>query len=375
MSTIVHIINGLESGGAETTMFALCTNDTANRHIVISLLDQGKYYQPLLEHGIEVYCLDLKGRGWFLQKMYRLYSLLKQIRPDVVQTWMYHSDLIGGLVAKLAGVKRIFWGVHNTVLTPKLSKRSTILVSKICSALSGFIPYGIICCADKALEVHAKQGYTRNKLHVIYNGYDLTKFIKVPLYRDKIRAELGIGSTALLLGCVGRFDPNKDHENLLSALSLLAEQGIEFYCCLVGFQMDNDNAVLTSWIAKRNLSEHLILLGTRSDVPALMNAFDLHVLSSAAEAFPNVLCEAMACETPCITTDVGDAAFIVGNTGWVVPPGNSPALANAIKLAIHAKADTAAWQIRATTARERIVSHFSVAKMVNGYKHLWQQDF
>ncbi|MFN4056292.1 MAG: glycosyltransferase family 4 protein [Alishewanella aestuarii] len=372
MLTIVHIINGLESGGAETTMFGLCTNDTANRHIVISLLDQGKYFQPLVELGIAVHCIDLKGKGWFLQKIWRLYKLLRQLQPDVVQTWMYHSDLIGGVVARLAGVKKVFWGVHNTVLTPELSKRSTIIISRLCSWLSGVIPHQIICCAEKALAVHADLGYDKQKLCVVNNGYDLTKFMPNPAEGALLRQQLGLDADTLLLGCVGRFDPNKDHKNLLDALTLLAKQGLAFRCCLVGNQMTRDNEQLWSWIVERGLTEHLILLGLRNDIPALMNAFDLHVLASLAEAFPNVLCEAMACTTPCVTTDVGDAAIIVADTGWVVPPGDALQLATAIQSAVEAMDDAAAWQMRRDAARTRIVEQFSISKMVSGYKHHWQ---
>ncbi|GAB2921782.1 glycosyltransferase [Rheinheimera gaetbuli] len=374
MLTIVHIINGLESGGAETTMFSLCTHDRINKHIVISLLDQGKYFQPLVEHGIEVHCLDLKGKGWFLAKLYRLYKLLKTLKPDVVQTWMYHSDLIGGTVARLAGIKKVFWGVHNTVLTPTLSKRSTILISRICSFLSQVVPYRIVCCADKSLAVHAELGYSRDIMLVINNGYDLSKFSQNPALASDFLAEIQHSDAEVLFGCVGRFDPNKDHKNLLQALKIVKQQGIVFRCCLVGNQMTADNTQLMAWITENDLEQQIILSGLRSDIPAVMNALDIHILSSVAEAFPNVLCEAMACGTPCVSTDVGDAAIIVADTGWVVPAADANALADAIVAAVHARRDATAWHQRSVSCRDRIVGNFSVDKMVSAYQRSWTTD-
>lgn len=371
MLTIVHIINGLESGGAETTMFTLCTHDRVNKHIVISLLDQGKYFQPLIERGIAVYCLDLKGGGWMLAKLYRLYKLLKSLKPDIVQTWMYHSDLIGGLIARLAGIKNVFWGVHNTVLNPTLSKRSTIIISKICSVLSYIVPYKIVCCAEKSLIVHAALGYRKSIMEVINNGYNLSKFNQSNDLRDQFLSEINHDENEILLGCVGRFDPNKDHKNLLSALKIVKQQGIVFRCCLVGNQMTADNTQLMAWITENGLEQQMILSGLRSDIPAVMNALDIHVLSSVAEAFPNVICEAMACSTPCITTDVGDASIIVGDTGWVVPASDAQALANAIIAAAESRHDSTAWQQRRAACRDRIVENFSVDKMLSAYQRSW----
>lgn len=374
MLTIVHIINGLESGGAETTMFNLCTYDKNNKHIVISLVDEGRYFKLLQEHQIEVYCLDLKGKGWLIAKFYKLFKLLKTIKPDVVQTWMYHSDLIGGVVARLAGVKKVFWGIRNSILTSKLSKRSTIVVSRICSVLSYVVPFKIICCADKALTVHAELGYCRSKLHVINNGYVLSKFSQNPALASDFLAEIKHSEAEVLFGCVGRFDPNKDHRNLLEALKIVQQQGIVFRCCLVGNQMTSDNSQLMGWISDNGLEQQIILSGLRSDIPAIMNALDIHVLSSVAEAFPNVLCEAMACGTPCVSTDVGDAAIIIADTGWVVPPGDAVSLAHAIISAISERSNVVGWQKRRAACRDRIVNNFSVDKMVAAYQRSWSSS-
>lgn len=174
---------------------------------------------------------------------------------------------------------------------------------------------------------------------------------------------------------VARFDPQKDHLNLVSALGLLKRNGLDFRCALVGSGMSESNTKLTHWLDTHEIRNRVMLLGQRSDIPAVMNALDVHVLSSAfGEAFPNVLCEAMACGTPCVTTDAGDAGLIVGNNGWVVPAKSAEALAFAMADAIkqHWGYPTA-WSTRQTEARQSILERFSIEKMVDSYNRVWHE--
>ena len=172
-----------------------------------------------------------------------------------------------------------------------------------------------------------------------------------------------------LLGMVGRFDPMKDHYNLLKALGELKQSGQDFVAVLVGRGLDTKNKQLLGWLQEMDLMKNVKLLGQRTDIPAVMNALDFHVLSSCTEAFPNVLAEAMACGTPVITTDVGDAALIVGDAGWVVPPRDHLALANALQSAMSLSPE--ACVEKGKVARVRIVEHFSIEKMVSSYHEVW----
>jgi glycosyltransferase involved in cell wall biosynthesis len=171
---------------------------------------------------------------------------------------------------------------------------------------------------------------------------------------------------------VGRFDPQKDHVNLLAALAYIQRQGVDLACVLVGTGLDADNTPLLQQIEQAGLQSRVRLLGRRNDISAVMNALDVHVLSSSAEAFPNVLAEAMACGTPCVTTDVGDAPLIVGDTGWVVPPRNAEALADAIESALSVKSDPG-WNERKHAARLRIEQNFSIERMVAAYNEVWRE--
>ena len=190
----------------------------------------------------------------------------------------------------------------------------------------------------------------------------------------RLRAAWGVPDGIPLLGMVARLDPQKDHANLLAALGCLAQLGEDFLVVLVGSGMTDVNIERAARVRLGGLSARMRLLGPRTDVPAVMTALDVQVLSSAfGEAFPNVLAEAMACGTPCVTTDVGDAAPIVGDTGWVAPPRDPEALANALQQALEAMRDPAAWQARQARCRKRIASHFSIETMVQRYRAVWEE--
>lgn len=367
---VLHVITGLEDGGAEAVLFRLCTNDKAARHQVVSLMDKGKYGPLLEEYGVRVTCLSMPRGRVTLSGVWQLWRLIRNGRPDVVQTWMYHADLIAGSVARLTGHQNIVWGIHNTTLVPGESRWSTILVAKLCARLSRWVPRQIVCCAQRARDVHRAIGYDHRRMRVIPNGFDLSVFQPDRGAGLRLRLDLGIGAAEQLIGFVARYDPAKDHENLLQALAHLNEQGSCPKCLLVGTGMEACNSPVMQRIASLGLADRVVLLGRRSDISAVMNALDLHVMSSAAEAFPNVLAEAMACGTPCVSTDVGDAAVIVGDTGRIVPPRDPEALATAISELL-AERGSEAWAARKEAARRHIAERFTIERMIKSYRYVW----
>lgn len=369
---VVHIITGLNDGGAEGVLFRLCLNSTNNRHIVISLMDKGKYGPLLEDAGVSVHCLGMNPGRPSIKRFLKLVSLIRSEEPDAVQTWMYHADLLGGLAAKFAGVRKIVWGIRHSTLEKGKAKKSTIAIARLCAVLSRFVPEKIVCCADKALSVHRDVGYAARKLLVIPNGYDLSKFMVDEQSGSQVRASLGISPETFLLGKVGRYDPFKDHDNLLSALYELQVSGIDFKCLLVGRGLTTENSELIARINELRLTDRVILAGQRTDIPAVMNALDLHVLSSSSEGFPNVLAEAMACGTPAVSTDVGDAGEIVGDPALLCPPRNPKALSE-LMLAMHAewleRPDD--WAERRIRCVEHIKTNFSIERMVAAYEQCW----
>jgi glycosyltransferase involved in cell wall biosynthesis len=370
LKIIVHIITGLDNGGAEGALYRLCVADKKNRHHVVSMMDGGKYGPMLEAQGVSVTCLEMPRGRLTLTSLRHLRKLLRAERPDVVQTWMYHADLVGSVIAKSAGMRNIVWGIRHSDLVSSGTSRSTIAVARLCAWLSRWLPRNIICCAQKAADVHATFGYDARRIHVVPNGYDLERFQPDLDARTAVRAELGLAQNEQVIGFVARYDPLKDHGNLLQALALLKEWGQAPTCLLIGTEMDEANDALSSLIARLGLNDRIHLLGQRNDIPAVMNALDLHVMSSASEAFPNVLAEAMACGTPCVSTDVGDASVIIGDTGWVVPPQDSVALAEAISHALQ-ESHAPGWSDRKSAARTRVEKQFSMDRMVRNYRAIW----
>ena len=368
---ILHIITGLGDGGAEGVLYRLCKHDREHRHAVISLMDGGKYEAPLLELGIPVHSLGL-GRGRVsLGAVWRLAKLIRHYKPDVVQTWLYHADLIGGTLARMLRVPRVSWGIRHGELPAGKTKRSTVTVARLCARLSRVVPDAIVSCSAGAKAIHADLGYDPTIFHVIPNGYEVDNLAPDAEARKAFRAELGVSEDMPLLGMVSRFSPQKDHPNLFRALSQLALQGRPFEVALVGTGLSPDNAELMQLAAELRLAERIHWLGRRNDIAKVMNGLDIHVLSSASEGFPNVVAEAMLCGTPCVVTDVGDAAPMVGQTGWVAPPSDSTALASATAQALDTMRDGSEWERRKAAARARVVSQYGIDAMVAAYHRVW----
>jgi glycosyltransferase involved in cell wall biosynthesis len=350
---VLHIITGLGQGGAESVLFRLATYPGADvEHVVVSLTDEGIYGERLRAAGVAVHALGMKRGRVSLGGFMALRSLIAATRPDAVQTWMYHADLIGGLAARLAGVRAIAWGIRNSGEHLERSSRS----------------------AQKSAQRHADKGYDREGMVVIANGYDLSRYAPNDEARQRVRAQWGLPQDVPAIGCVARWDPLKDHANLLRAVAALVRDGRDagLRCVLIGRGMDAANTELAALIDRLGLRDRLVLAGPSDDVPAAMNGLDLHVLSSCAEGFPNVVAEAMACGVYCVVTDVGDAAFIVGDAGVVVPPEQSEALARGIETALCEVASRG--RMRAGEAgRARVLENFDLARMVQSYIAVWRR--
>jgi glycosyltransferase involved in cell wall biosynthesis len=370
---VLHVITNLEDGGAQTVLLRLVTADRGDEHSVVSLMGEGIFGPRLAAAGVPVRALAFPRGRVTAAGFARLIGAIRASRPDVVQTWMYHADLLGGLAARLAGARAVVWGIRYTDVDRAGVSRRTRLTARACAALSRVVPRRIISCSARAPRVHGALGYASDRIVIVPNGYDLGAFAPDPAARARVRGELGIGAAQPLLGMVARWDAHKDHATLIAALALLRDAGArDWLCVLVGRGMDAHNPDLTDLLARHGVGDRVLALGARDDVPAILNALDLHVLSSVGEGFPNVVAEAMACGTPVVATDSGDAALIVGETGWIVPPADPRALAGAIRSALGELAPAGAREARAAACRERIARNFSLERMVAGYRAAWE---
>ena len=364
---IIHIVTGLGDGGAEHTLFKICKHDIKNKHIVISFKRYGKYFSLLNKLGIKVYCLN--ASFFSIHKFFFLIKLLQSLKPDIVQTWLVHADFVGSIAARLAGIKKILWNVRYSNIEIDKSKLTTILIIKTLAKLSYIIPEIIVINSKKAKKIYESKGYDKRKLKYIPNGYDLSTLKVSKSQKIDFQKKIKIKKQIPLIGYVARYDPLKDHLNLLKALSLIRLKGKDFFCILVGSNI-NKNKILINEIKKLKLNDCIRLLGPMNNVSKVMNSLDIHILSSASEGFPNVVAEAMAHKTPCVVTNVGDSSYIVGKTGWVVPPNDSVKLAKAIKTALN-EIGTKNWNKKCNLARERIKQKFSIDKMIKSYNKSW----
>lgn len=370
---IVHIISGLGHGGAETVLHRLLTaQGQKDRHTVISMSGDGVFGPRLRDAGIDVHALGMPAGRLTWSGLRQMYRLLKQLSPDVVQTWMYHADLIGGLVARAAGIRNVSWGIRNSGANLHKSSRISRVVAWLCARTSGVIPAAVVACADNAAQRHQAWGYRKALFRVIPNGYDLSSWQPNAEVRLRLRAQWHVSLDTPLLGCVARWNPLKDHANLLAAVGQSAQTHPSLKLVLVGHGMTEENPQLMALINQHGLRERVILLGRRDDVPDIMNAIDIHVLSSCAEGFPNVVAEAMAVGVANVVTDVGDAARIVGPFGWVVPAQNSTALSEGLNQALD-QLGSPEMATRLQKGRDRVAKCFSLSTMVEAYRNHWHK--
>ncbi|WP_310467268.1 glycosyltransferase, partial [Sphingomonas sp.] len=214
--TVLHIITGLGHGGAENVLDRLVRSDRSNRHIIVSLHTEGALGPGLRAAGCEVHALGFERGSLHLGGLFQLWRIIRGARSAVVQTWMYHPNLVGGVLARLAGVSAIYWNLRRTELEQTSVK--TRLIGKLGAWLSGAVPDRVICCATSVAEAHARHGYDASKMVVIPNGIDTGRFAPDPAAREAGRAALGVAPDATLIGCVARFHPDKDHRSLFAAL-------------------------------------------------------------------------------------------------------------------------------------------------------------
>jgi len=369
---VLHITTGLGNGGAEAVLFGLVTGDSAeNVHQIVSLTDAGYYGERLQRAGLTVRALDMPPGKITPSAIAELYRIIRAARVDRVQTWMYHANILGGVLARLAGA-RVIWGIHHSDLDAAKVSFSTRLAARVCAWLSAFVPARIVYCSRKAADVHVGLGYSRRRTVVVNNGVDVRRFKPDADARARVRAEWGVGEGQLLLGMVARWDPIKDHGTLFAALAHVGSRlPDDCRLVLVGPGMDCSNADLMTLMTRLGVHHRVSLAGARADVPAVMNALDLHILSSSGEAFGNVSIEAMACGVPAIVTAAGAGAEIVGDTGWVVPVRMPRVLGETIVTAIESMACADDWSKRKDACRARVVEQFSLLRMVAGYRKVW----
>lgn len=368
MPKVLHVISGLKVGGAEMMLHRLIVSARGGEyaHLVVSLDPVGEMRKRFENAGIELIVLDFKHSP--ISHFFRLVSLIRGIRPDIVQSWLYHADLFGGLASRIAGNRHVIWGIRTTDIRAGGSS-ATVFVRWLCARLSRWVPQVIVCAAVASRQSHIAGGYDAKKMVVVPNGYDFS-WLRASTDEGKLlREQYGISLNEVVVGSLGRFHAVKDQENFVRAAGMLALKYQQLRFLMVGRGLDWDNAQLVDWIDRTGYRNRFVLLGERKDVPQCLAAMDIFCLHSSTEGFPNVLAEAMAMGLPCVSTDVGDAAMLLANTGVVVSKENAGALAAGVEelLALD-MAQRAALGARATA---RVKAEFSMDRARQRFEELY----
>ena len=370
---VTHVIVGLNIGGAELMLRRLCesfNSSSEDEHRVISLTDLGEVGALLRAHGVTVDTLGMCGAWDVFSAFNKLVRLLQSTKPDVVQTWMYHADLLGGLAARWVGVKGLIWGIRTTDVS-KGGGKATIVIRRLCAWLSAILPNVIVCAAEASRTTHVAVGYSPKKMIVIPNGFDLERLVASSEEREVIRSAHGIGVNDFVIGSLGRFNEVKDHAGFIKSAGLVAARFPHVKFLMIGRDVDHGNIALMADIAATGYADRFVLLGERKDVAGCYRAMDMFCLHSFTEGFPNVLGEAMSMALPCVTTDAGDAAFLLGGNGIVVPVHEPQALAEALAKVV-GKTD-AERTTMGQGAYTRIVENFTMKCTETKFKEIYDR--
>lgn len=356
---IIHLINTLDMGGAQTVLLQLVRGwQWQDEQIIVSLRYGRRMDNDFNALGVRVIHTGLNP--------FRIIKTFIDLKPDLIQTWLYHSDLIGSIIGKLLLGIPVIWGVHHTTHTANSVKSSTYSVIRLLAKMSSNYPERIICCSRSAYDTHKLLGYDESKMLIIENGIDTSGLSVVPGARQSVYSELGLSDSDKTIGMFARFNPQKDHKTFVEAAGRLALEKPDVHFILGGEMIDNDNDVLMKWIEANAMQGRFHLVGPRHDIPRYLSAVDLVTLTSAfGEALPMILLEAVCCGAPCVATNVGDISILLGGWGIVVAPGDAEALAagwaKVLEWTPQFKNDMLA------KARDTVETRYGIERMINNY--------
>ncbi len=372
---IVHIITGLDKGGAEKALFkilkSMCNSYSFE---IICLGKQGYYSKEINDLNIPIYYLNLKYKPFsFFFGLIKTYKLLKEINPDIVQTWMYHADLIGGIASKISNVKKIYWTIVTSNTKISFLGIKTFLILCICALLSYLVPTKIICVANTAIVSHKKMLYKSNTFIFIPIGFEKN------LYSKKITNSLDLKliiknkiNGNLILGHIARWHPNKNQKLLIELLSVLQNKKINFFCVMIGNNFNSHNTELKNLLIKFEINKkNILLIDEVKSIDLFIQQFDLFILTSLGEGMPNVIGEAMSNSIPCIASNVGDCKNLIGDTGWIFESNDINQLVSSVEKAIKLKSDKEKWIKKKNECQNRLFKNYSINNMKYKYDKLW----
>ncbi len=331
---------------------------------LVTLLDNDYFYEKLKEHNVKVYKLSINKSKFSIFNLFSIPKIIIKEKPDVIQTWMYHADFLGLFLKILFPSKKLVWNLRHSSLIKGVDKKSTILLAKILGRLS-FIPNKIVCGSTAALNSHISIGYVKKKMEVVPNGFDTTFYTPNNIFKEKIREKHNISESDFIIGHVGRENKIKNQLMLIKAFNE------------VSLHYSNITLILVGKGLKQKYAHHplvnknkILIVDETKSVNEYLSSFDLFVLPSLSEGFPNVLGEAMASGVPCISSNVGDSARIIGENKWIMENITVADLEKKIISWLELR-DTDKEELK-IYSRKRIIELYSIEEIVKKYLNIYK---
>ena len=311
---ILHCITSLNIGGAETTLFKLIKSDYKNNHFIISLKKNGFYTKKLnkLSH-VRILEIEIKNPILLIYNIYKTISTIRNFKPDVIQSWLYHADFYIGIIGRLLGYKNIYWNIRNADLKNDYQSFSLKILIKLNALLSFVIPKKIFINSQSGYNFHKSIKYNYKIFTIIYNGYDFKSLQENFLLRKEFRENEFIADDEFVIGMVSRWHPQKDFLTLFKALELFKRKKTKWKLILIGENISNKNKLLIKQLKENNIIENTKLLETTENMSIIYNGMDVHISTSFGEGFPNVVLEALATKIISISTNTGDSSNILND--------------------------------------------------------------
>jgi len=376
---IIHLINSLKKGGAEGALYRL-SNFHKKKYkkniniIIITLIGDGFYDFELKKKGIKIFNLNLNSKSNifnFIKKILKLRKFIKEENPDIIQSWMYHSNFVTLFLGKKF-YHKIFWNIRHGKLNIKITKISTIVISIICGIFSRIVPHKIIYCSKESIVFHEKNHfYTSIKTRLIYNGYSDRLYYPNNNFRKKFRKKNKIKNQDFIIGFAGRYAKQKNIPTLLDAFSIAVKNFDNIYLYMVGKNINFSNRELTEAVTNLKIEKKVFFLDEQKNLLEFYNGIDLLALTSTSESFPNVIAESMLCSTPVLSNNVGSAKKIIKNCGFITDDVNSKSITKNLNFILKLFKNKKKWIFLKKSCRIQIQKNFSIDKMAELYLKNW----
>lgn len=373
MTKILFFIRSLNAGGAERQLVVTAKGLAQRGHgvTVLTFYEGGFYADELNDTKIQLLNLQKKGRWDVFPFILRLRKVLRNQTPDVIYSFLGTANILTVVMRYFIAPVRIVWGVRASNMDLEqydwLSRWSYWLECRLARFSDA-----IIVNSNAGMKYAVEHGFPEKKMTVIPNGIDTERFHIDKSAGEMLRKAWNVAGGEHLIGVVGRIDPMKGIPTFLEAAVLLRENCSHARFVWVGTGETTYENSMRQLSSKLGLDDVLIWAGRHTNMVAVYNAFDIASSSSYSEGFSNVLGEVMACGVPCVVTNVGDSALVVGDTGLVVPAKDSRALADAWNEML--LLDDEMFQERTIAVRNRVVNEFSVAALIENTSKILISD-